>query len=60
MLKTAAVTVAGLFAIGVMLAGTLDLYFGSSKIRPLFGMSPDALHPQRARATDGGATDSGR
>ncbi len=42
-LKTAAITVAVLFAIGVTLAGTVDLFFGSSKIRPLFGMSADAL-----------------
>ena len=49
LLKTAAITVAVLFVLGVVLT-TTDLFFGSSKIRPLFGMSAEAL----AGDTDGG------
>lgn len=49
-LKVASVTVAVLFALGVMIS-TVDLFFGSSKIRPLFGMSAEAL----AGHADGGA-----
>lgn len=58
-LKVASVTVAVLFALGVMIS-TVDLFFGSSKIRPLFGMSADALAGDggvhRRAATDGGAS----
>lgn len=60
-LKTAALTVAVLFVIGVTLAGTADLFFGSSKIRPLFGMSADALSgdPKEDDSRDGGVRDGG-
>ncbi len=60
-LKSAAITVAVLFAIGVTLAGTTDLFFGSSKIRPLFGMSADALagDPREDDSRDGGVSDGG-
>jgi hypothetical protein len=49
LIKTAAITVAVLFVLGVVLT-TTDLFFGSSKIRPLFGMSAEAL----AGDVDGG------
>lgn len=51
-LKTLAITVAVLFALGVALLGVTDLYFGSSKIRPLFGMSLDALAGPRDAGPD--------
>lgn len=41
-LKMLAVTVALLFLLGAMLTAVADL-FGDSKVRPLFGMSMDAL-----------------
>ncbi|MGV3624443.1 MAG: hypothetical protein ACO1OB_26730 [Archangium sp.] len=42
LLKTLAVTIAVLFTAVVVLT-TGELFFGSSKIKPLFGMSQDAL-----------------
>jgi hypothetical protein len=41
-LKVAAVLVALLFLLGAMLTAVTEL-FGGSKVRPLFGMSADAL-----------------
>jgi hypothetical protein len=49
-LQTAALVVAVLFAIGVVLTATGIFFFGSSKVRPLFGRSADAL----AGEPDGG------
>ncbi len=42
-LKLLSVTVAVLFALGVMLTAANLFFFGSSKVRPLFGLSADAL-----------------
>lgn len=42
-LKLLSITVAVLFALGVVLAVGDLFFFGSSKVRPLFGMSADAL-----------------
>ena len=47
-LKGAALVVAILFALGIVCTATGTFFFGSSKIRPLFGMSVEAL------AGDGG------
>ena len=48
-LKTLAVVVAVLFALGVVLAAGNIFFFGSSKVRTLFGDSQNALE-----APDGG------
>jgi hypothetical protein len=48
-LKALAITVAALFALGVMLTG-VGVFFGSSKVRTLFDESANALE---------GSTDSG-
>jgi len=52
-LKVAAVLVALLFLLGAMLTAVTEL-FGGSKVRPLFGMSADALAgPVEARPDAG-------
>lgn len=52
-LKVAAVLVALLFLLGAMLTAVTEL-FGGSKVRPLFGMSADALAgPLEARPDAG-------
>lgn len=58
MIKTAAITVAVLFVIGVTAAATADLYFGSSKMRPLFGMSEAMLRGEQPLG-DAGVRDGG-
>ena len=42
-LKTAAITVAVLFALMIVLTSNDFFFFGSSKVRTLFGASADAL-----------------
>ncbi len=42
-LKVFALTVAALFALGVVLTVGGTFFFGSSKVRPLFGNSASAL-----------------
>lgn len=51
-LKLLALTVAVLFALGVVLAVGEIFFFGSSKVRPLFGMSADALAGDRDAGPD--------
>jgi hypothetical protein len=53
-LKLFAITVAVLFALGVVLAVGDLFFFGSSKVRPLFGMSVDALAGRTTRSARGG------
>lgn len=53
LLKTLAITVALLFLLGAVLTAVTDL-FGSSKVRPLFLASQEALAATPPRA-DGGA-----
>lgn len=54
-LKALAVLVAVVFALGVITLFA-DPFFGSSKIKPLFGMSAEALagDPKRMTRNDGG------
>ena len=60
MLKSAAITVAVLFVIGVVLAGTNELFFGSSKIRPLFGLQAELLEGEgKPAVVDAGVRDGG-
>lgn len=50
LLKVLALTVGALFALGVVLTVGTTFFFGSSKIRTLFGASEDALAgPRRVR-----------
>lgn len=51
-LKPLSILIGVVFTLGVMLV-TGELFFGSSKIKPLFGMSADALAGPSPRA-DGG------
>lgn len=43
LLQSLALVVGVLFALGVVLSAGTIFYFGSSKVRPLFGLSADAL-----------------
>lgn len=52
-MQSLALVVGLLFALGVVLSAGSIFYFGSSKVRPLFGMSADAL------AGDAGRPDAG-
>lgn len=52
--STLALTVAILFTVVVVLT-TGELFFGSSKIKPLFGMSQDALAQSAVATPDAGA-----
>lgn len=54
-LKAASLGVALLFALGVVLATGQLFFFGSSKIRPLFGLDADQL----ARGDVDGGLDAG-
>ena len=45
-LKVLALTVAALFALGVVLTVGGTFFFGSSKVRPLFGASVTSLGPE--------------
>ena len=47
-LKTLAIVVAVLFALGVVLTAGGLFFFGSSKVRVLFGTSADALAGDRS------------
>ncbi len=55
-LRAVALVVAVLFALGVVLGVGELFFFGSSEVRPLFGMSADALQLQDGvtRRPDGG------
>ena len=60
LLKVLALTVGALFALGVVLTVGATFFFGSSKVRTLFGNSAEALagphgHVSRAPTLDAGA-----
>jgi hypothetical protein len=55
LLKVLAVTMGLVFAFAVVVAAGGTFFFGSSKVRPLFGMSAEALEgPRDAGTRDGG------
>ena len=59
LVRAAALSVAVLFAVGVVYATGELFFFGSSKIRPLFGMNAEALEGRVERLRDAGADDAG-
>lgn len=64
LLQSLALVVGVLFALGVVLSAGSIFYFGSSKVRPLFGMSADALAGDaplqvEKRSRDAGQADAG-
>ena len=51
-LKTLAIVIAVLFALGIVLTANDFFFFGSSKVRTLFGTSADALAGDHPRGPD--------